>query len=284
MARTFSLAILLATLLGNAVAVDSQNPDNYLFAGRSLGDLQAVLLNSPLQTKMLQKEIDDDQLDALYVPAAQGDPKLPVVERTHRGHAKLEALKITAKDLKTLQEFAEDGIYALAKGFRTALLSGNAAGIQKSRADIDTSIAKLPPAKQDQAKRFVGALISEISPDEKFVDDYRTFVEERMKKGLADGQNPLSPGQPYAFGAGKQILHSLKTVSQDQVKEFSVDDKTYRNVWIGSTLVVVPQMSKSPAKGPTGFDSLHLNNNLKAMIFQEQPGGKIWIQKLGSDG
>jgi len=285
MARHFLHALVLAGFLGSAVASYSQNPDDNVFAGRSLGDLQASLhAGSPLQTKMLQKEIEEDLLDALLVPAAQGNPATPVVERTRRTFTKLEKLPITVQDLKTLQDFAADGIYLSAKGLRTALLTGRTADIQASRTEIDKTIAQLPAAKQDYAKRFVGALISEVAPKEKYVDDYRSFVEQRTARALADDPNTLSAGKPYAFGAGKLTLHNLKTVKQDQVREFTIGDKTYLKAWMGSTLVVVPQKMESPAKGPTGLDSLHLNNDLKVLIIQERPGGNQWIQKMRGDG
>jgi len=218
---------------------------------------------------MLQKEINEDLLDALFLPTAQGNPQVPTVLRSRRGFTTLEPLVVTAADLKRLRDFAQDGVYNSAKLFRAALLTGRAADIANTRATIDNTIARLSPAKQDEAKYLVGNMISEIAPNDEYVHYYRSAVEERVAKDLANQQDvqPLKLGHPFAVGSGEVMLRDLRTVNPDQVKAFLVRGKTYAKTWLGRNLIVVAQDSSKPVvKGPTGLDSLHLADNVSIMV------------------
>lgn len=202
MKRCYLLILLVAVFITHARTTAARQEEDRIIAGDHLMRLwDAVRLGKVvIENRELRSLILERHLSAILIPKNQ-----PRGKRIIRKCYKVQTVfnvpdaELRESDFSQLLDYAKDGAFKRAQAIREAVDLYDSARLATATAELKDYLEQQEPAKREASRRFVGALLADVSLGQAevadYVNEYHAFMEKE-KRTEEKWARFVKPGQP----------------------------------------------------------------------------------------
>jgi hypothetical protein len=143
---------------------------------------------------------------------------------------------------------------------KQSLRYGDQAAAQRGAAGLRAELENHPAVDRGAERVFIGSLLADMEPTQPelgaYVKEFQQTVygQTLAQLGSATLADKLKPGEPYIVGSSAFTAADLMKVNPARVEKVTLNRRTYRKVWVGSVLIIVPQSAENYSfLDPTGL-------------------------------
>lgn len=225
--------------------------EDRIIAGRNLAIFWDALQSSyvSIENTELKSQILSHSLSAILIPGTQAKDH-PVVKCCFQQKTIFDPdLNVSENDYKELMNYAKDKVFELIQALVSAMDERDGPIFQTAIDKLDQYLTDVPSEKRFSAQVYTGALLADKALSMPEVSDYVMKFRDNMKMAVQTAlknpvfANKLETGVPYSFGSRPFSAADLSKINPANVQLLSVDKRSYRTVWVGSTLVITAQQT-----------------------------------------
>lgn len=252
------LVALAAPFLALASVGGDGGSRGWMITGSQISNLRdavhvkLVRLSADDEAEILRGQIGSLHLSALYVPPCNDESHCTVYRALHN-EPEAHSLELNRNDFEELWAFAVGKILRFVREIRQAVALNDVRAQEIAYRQIEEYFGELANKERvEAAKRFIGLQLADLHvTDTRFLAylaTYREFVQESARVAIRNraASDRLVKGNIYYHGLVAGERNGCPPIDLATRKTLVVDGKAYQSLWVGRTLVVIPQLDSVP--------------------------------------